>query len=105
MAGCYDDPGRLVTAVCSEIAAPDCSGEVPRYADVEPIFRAKCVPCHLSETDGPWPLKTYEDIADWADLIRKDVLDCSMPPTDGDVSMSHVQRLILATWVLCGYPQ
>jgi hypothetical protein len=51
---------------------------------------------------GPWPLDTYEDVADWKDTIRDDVLDCSMPPPGGGVSLSNADRLAILSWVRCG---
>jgi len=47
-------------------------------------------------------LDSYQDVADWKDTIRADVLDCSMPPPGQGVSISNQERTAILTWVRCG---
>ena len=53
-----------------------------------------------------WPLNDYELVADWADLIRADLLNCSMPPADAaaGAAMTDADRVVLLNWILCGTP-
>jgi hypothetical protein len=98
------DAGGAVT--CNVDLPLECPAEAPTYATVQPIIEKACVPCHDgADPDGPWPLRTYKSAADWADVIRADVANCSMPPADGGVPMSDEDRYTILTWIRCGYPQ
>jgi len=98
-------PGAEAGTSCSVMAPTLCPDPPVRYADVEPIFQSRCVSCHADNVDGPWPLTTYQDIADWQDLVRADLLDCSMPPADAGVPMTHDEQLAILTWIRCALPQ
>jgi hypothetical protein len=92
---------------CAVTAPTSCPTPAPRYMDVQPIIQQNCAsPCH-SGTDpaGPWPLTSYEHVADWADIVSADLLDCTMPPADGGVSLSAEDRQAILTWIRCGFPQ
>jgi len=95
------------SAVTCNVDPPlTCPAEVPTYATVQPIIEKACVPCHDgADPDGPWPLKTYKSAADWAEVIRADLMNCSMPPADGGVPLSDEDRHTLLTWIRCDYPQ
>jgi uncharacterized membrane protein len=101
--GC-DDPGDR--PACLVEAPTQCPDSPPRYRDVAPIVAARCGSCHVATPDGsgPWPLDNYEDVAEWAGLIRQDVLNCSMPPADSDVRMTQNEALAIVTWIACGTP-
>lgn len=92
-------------AACTVEAPTACPDPPPRYPDVAPIFQARCAPCHYGAPGGPWPLLQYTHIADWYDTVRAFVLDCSMPPPDGGVSMTNAEREAILTWILCGLPE
>lgn len=97
-----DDGGVLACTVEAPTVCPD---PPPRYADVAPVFQARCVPCHYGAPGGPWPLLQYSHVADWYDTVRAFVLDCSMPPPDGGISMTDSEREAILTWILCGLPE
>jgi hypothetical protein len=91
-------------ASCSITAPTSCPDPPPHYADVEPIFRERCVYCHSGTNDGPWSLTDYEHIADWQDIIRGDLLDCTMPPVDASVPLTHDERMAILVWIRCALP-
>lgn len=90
-------------------ACPDPS---PTYEDVEPIFDEYCNSCHDGEDpNGPWPLESYTHIAAWHGEVRDEVLNCTMPPRDGEplerdgVPLPPDQRQLLMEWIFCGMPK
>jgi hypothetical protein len=90
---------------CTVQAPTTCPETFPVYADVQPIFARRCNPCHNGlAKDGPWPLKSYEEITSWYDDVRSMVLNCEMPPPDGGVDISDEERLVILQWLRCGYP-
>jgi len=105
--GCGGKEENAAPPLCSVSAPTSCPSPAPRFADVRPIIQQTCAgPCH-SGTDpaGPWPLTDYEHVADWADVVRADLLDCSMPPADAGVTLSAENRLFILNWLRCGYPE
>ena len=96
------DAGALVCTVEAPTACPD---PAPHYPDIQPIIQRTCVPCHNGMVGGPWPLLQYSHVADWQDVIRAFVLDCSMPPPDAGVPMSDEERTAILTWILCGFQE
>ena len=115
-AGCDDaapitqtDAGATEDADLSPFACPiplptSCSNPTRRYADLVPIFVARCGSCHAGETNGPWPLNSYQSVSDWADAIRDDLANCTMPPADGGLTMLADERAAILDWIRCGYP-
>jgi hypothetical protein len=68
------------------------------------IIERRCLGCHSGVPEGPWPLTTYEHVADWQDVVRTDLLDCSMPPPDAGVPITIDERIAILTWIRCGFP-
>src|SRR4051812_671542 len=97
-----EDGGALLCTVQAPTACPD---PPPQWPDVQPIFQRRCVSCHNGMIGGPWPLMQYSHVADWYDVVRAMLLDCSMPPPDAGVSMPDEDRTAILTWILCGLPQ
>jgi hypothetical protein len=93
------------TLMCSVTAPTSCPDPPPHYADVAPIFQERCILCHSGTIDGPWPLTDYEHIADWQDIIRGDLLDCTMPPVDAGVPITRDERLAILVWIRCALPR
>jgi len=88
-----------------EVAAPTvCPDPMPRYADVSPIFAARCTSCH-NGSDGMWPLSTYQHVADWYGEIRAQMLACTMPPLDSGQTMPTAERRAILDWIRCGFPR
>jgi hypothetical protein len=91
--------------VCSAVTPTSCPDPPLRYPDVAPIFHARCAAvCHSGIADGPWSLRDYEHVADWWDVIRDDILNCSMPPMDAGVPITTEERIAIVTWIRCGFP-
>lgn len=95
------DGGPAACAVVAPTACPAQGG--PRYPDVQPTLQRRCVICHSGQT-GLWPLTTYQQVTDWYDAVRDDVAGCSMPPPDAGVPMTDEERLLILTWIRCGFP-
>ena len=96
---------QAAQAVCAPIAPTECLESAPHYPDVAPIFARRCASCHTGIGDAPWPLDNYEHVVDWASFIRDELLRCSMPPSDSDVSMKPDERDEILVWLRCGYPK
>jgi uncharacterized membrane protein len=106
--GCSSDSQDTKTttaAVCLAAAAAECPGPAPSYADVAPIFAQRCASCHTEDVGAPWPLDSYERVTDWAPVVLDDLLRCTMPPSDSNVSMTSSERQQILTWFDCGYPE
>jgi hypothetical protein len=97
-----DDAGALPCTVQAPTVCPD---PPPHWPDVSPIFQRRCVTCHNGMIGGPWPLMQYSHVADWYDVVRAMLLDCSMPPPDAGVEMPDEERVAILTWLRCGYPE
>jgi hypothetical protein len=100
--GTTQDAGELVCTIQAPTVCPD---PTPHWPDVQPIFARRCVMCHNGMIGGPWPLMQYSHVADWFDVVRAMLLDCSMPPPDAGVYMPDEERTTILTWLLCGYPE
>lgn len=101
--GVEEQPDASVV-VCNPIDLPVCPDPPPGFNDVAQIVQDRCVPCHYTgNPDGSWPLENYRQLADWQDVVRYDLLNCSMPPPDGGVAIGEDERLAMLTWLLCGY--
>lgn len=50
------------------------------YADVEPIIRKRCVPCHQEGEVGPMPLSSYAGVRDYAAMVEEVITEERMPP-------------------------
>jgi hypothetical protein len=86
------------------VAPPTVCPDPPlRYGDVSEIFGRRCVSCHYGAVNGPWPLLTYSHAADWYDIIRSQMIDCTMPPLDSGFTMTTDERIQILTWILCGF--
>lgn len=90
---------------CTVVAPETCTRPELRFADVQPTFQTHCVNCHYGQAGGPWPLSSYSDIADWSDVVRADLVTCSMPLADGGTNMTDAERLLILDWLRCGSPQ
>lgn len=92
--------------VSCDVTAPSaCPTPAPTYADVAQIIKRRCESCHSPRWTGPWPLNSYENVADWQDTVRSNMLDCSMPPADSGITMPVEERLLVLGWLRCGLPQ
>ena len=92
----------LVLAVVFALAACDHRGDATEpgvpvvaglpdtvtFADVAPIVRAHCMPCHREGQAGPFHLISYRDVRKKAKTIRKMVVHRWMPPWPADTAYS-----------------
>jgi hypothetical protein len=78
------------------------------FADIAPIMRANCMPCHREGQAGPFPLVSYNDLKRKAKTARKMVLGRWMPPWPADTAYSRFvgeraltarQIALFAKWV------
>jgi cytochrome c5 len=92
--------------VCPLDAPKTCTAPAPTFAGVTPILNRACAACH-SSTDGggPWPLTNYEDVSAWQAIVRYDLVNCTMPPLDGGITISSEDRAALLNWLDCGLKQ
>lgn len=58
------------------------------FAEVAPIIRANCMPCHREGQAGPFPLVSYPEVRRKARTIRKMVVHRWMPPWPADTAYS-----------------
>lgn len=88
----------LLLCSCGTNALDAESGDVPvvaglpdtvTFADVAPIFRARCMPCHRPGQAGPFPLISYGDVRRKAKTVRKMVVHRWMPPWPADTTYSR----------------
>ena len=100
-AGADLDSGAPVVSCDVELPRA-CAEPAPTYAEVSPIFEARCVICHAGMAGGPWPLTSYGHVADWQDEIRSHVSRCTMPPPDSGVAISDDERDDILMWLRCG---
>lgn len=100
-----DAQDASLTIACSVLAPTECPTPMPRYADVAPIFKARCAVCHGASWTGQWPLDTYRHVVDWEDSIRAHLLECTMPPLDSGVPMTNAERMQILDWIRCDTPQ
>jgi cytochrome c5 len=99
-------PATTGELVCNAVdAGASCATDGPTFESLQPVFARACNPCHDGTTpDGPWPLVNYDDVASWSSLIKSDILNCSMPPSDGGIPITDHERNAIVNWVLCDVP-
>ena len=90
--------------VCDPVAPTECTDASLVYADVEPIFAARCVACH-DGNQGFWPLDSYSHVSSWSAEIRGELLGCRMPPPTSDIAMPMAERQLILHWLRCDLPQ
>ncbi len=95
--------GETSALACSVMDPTSCPDPAPHYADVAPIFQSRCVSCHSGDS-GPWPLTDYGSILAWEDIVRSDLLGCTMPPPDAGISMTRDEQIAILTWIRCALP-
>ncbi len=106
VAACAEDKTSIEDApACTGKLPTMCVAPRPTYADVAPIFGERCVTCHSGDPEGPWPLTSYEHVADWAETIRDDLRTCTMPPSDSGVELAEIERQEILMWIRCGSPE
>ena len=105
----------LFAMSCGGDVKVDDGGPPPTFhRDVRPITEASCIRCHDDSGVGPFPLTTYEQVAERADLVADAVADRRMPPWlagdgcneyEGDWSLSQDEIDTIVTWAADGAPE
>jgi hypothetical protein len=71
------DPAGKSVAVPEGVGAPE-THRVVTYADVEPIFKTRCVSCHSSTGMTPqYPMETYDEIANFNFAFAEEEAACN----------------------------
>ncbi|MDB4976389.1 MAG: hypothetical protein JWN48_4730 [Myxococcaceae bacterium] len=103
-----DGGAELVSATLCPKSVPQCgSTSLPSYkSEIAPLVALRCGGggCHSGKVGEPWPLDSYDNLADWSSSLSTDLEDCTMPPADAGVPFSVVERERLLTWLRCGTP-
>lgn len=90
-------------------------GPVPTFhAEIAPLIRSKCTPCHRPGGPAPFSLSTYEECKRRGELIRYVTLIRYMPPTDAESDfgpialhepISDSEGVLLQKWFQAGMPE
>ena len=91
------------------------SAQTPTYvADVQPIVRQHCAPCHQPGGVGPFSLLTFADLTKRAKFVGKVTQSRYMPPFPADRSFQHyanerglsdAEIKTIADWISGGMPE
>lgn len=101
--GCSSSEDAPVDA-CTK-APSSCPAPAPTYADVAPIFSAKCAPCHSATGVVPTkPLDAYDAVFRVRITALSQLQGCRMPP-DGSPPLTADERQKLLSWFVCGAPK
>ena len=104
----------LVVAVANLRAHKPISSKYTYGEDVYPIFLEHCGSCHSQNGVGPMSLLTYQDAYPWAQSIKEEIVNLSMPPwpaEDGFGVFKHRSSLtahelnVLVDWSNGGTPE
>jgi hypothetical protein len=104
--GCGGSSAGVEPLTCNAVAPTACAVEPPpRYGQIAGIVHERCVSsCHDGlDPLGPWPLTAYDDVADWNDIIRDELVACTMPPPDSGRTIPDDERQALLMWLRCGF--
>ena len=104
----------LVVAVSNLRAHKPISSKYTYGEDVYPIFLEHCGSCHSQNGVGPMSLLTYQDAYPWAQSIKEEIVNLSMPPwpaEQGFGAFKHRSSLtahelnVLVDWSNGGTPE
>jgi len=112
---------------CSLLLTVGCTTETPKntseeavatdntpvtFVDIAPIIHQNCTPCHRPGEAGPFPLRTYDEVAKHAQMIRYVTRIGYMPPWPADPNYRHFlgerfltenQKTLIQQWVDGGF--
>lgn len=89
-------------------------GDITFTKHIVPILQNKCQECHRPGQIGPMPLRKYDEVTGWAEMIREVVGEKRMPPWHADPrfgkfandrSLSESDRKTLLAWIDQGMPR
>ncbi len=68
-----------------ELLGAGLPGERPSYSgQIAPLLQRACVPCHSPGNIAPWAMTNHSVVADYAPLMKDEVLTRRMPPWHAD---------------------
>lgn len=82
-------------------------------SDIAPLMKKHCAECHQPNTEAPFPLLSYEDVAANSQMIAETVAEERMPPWYAapeddsfvnDRSMTKEEKRTILQWVAAGAP-
>ncbi|MCA9075928.1 MAG: redoxin family protein [Planctomycetaceae bacterium] len=82
-------------------------------SDIAPLMKKHCAECHQPNTEAPFALLSYEDVAANAEMVAETVAEERMPPWYGapedeefinDRSMTEEEKQTILKWVAAGAP-
>jgi len=86
----------------------DCATASPFYADVAPIFAARCSVCHqVGGLETKYIFDTYAQVHDNTGIrtrILTQIYACRMPPSCAP-NLSDAERGTMLKWLVCGAPE
>ena len=106
-----EPPPQQATTAAPHTQLPQ---QVTFSAHIAPIVYKNCAPCHRSGEAGPFPLLTYKDVSQRAELVRYVTRTRYMPPWPADPSYRHFsgenvltdeQVALIGRWVDQGAPE
>ena len=90
------------------------TGDITYNGHIAKIFNSRCVECHREGEIAPFPLRTYDDVIGWEDMILEVVQERRMPPWfanpdhgtfANDARLTDEERGLIETWVQNGAPE
>lgn len=80
---------------------PACPASPPSYAQVAPVFQARCNSCHSAGGSAPDRLfDTYDHIAAQKEAALHQIYSCKMP-TPGYAPLTDAERQTVLSWLVC----
>jgi tetratricopeptide (TPR) repeat protein len=111
-------PHVLVLLAFAAAASPAASRQGPPTPtfvnDIAPLIRRRCLPCHRTDGDAPFPLTTYADVRRRArqigDVTAKRIMPpwkpaLDSPPLVADRRLTGGEIALIARWVNAGAPE
>lgn len=90
------------------------TGDITYTKHISRIMQRRCVECHREGGIAPFALRSYEDVAAWAETISEVVEDQRMPPWHANAKYGHfandgrmpeAEKELLHQWVDNGVPE
>jgi uncharacterized membrane protein len=86
---------------CLNDLPASCPQSPPSYAQVAPVFHAKCASCHSAAGSAPdRRFDTYDEIARQQSATLDQIYSCKMP-TAGYTQLSTGERQLVLGWLVC----
>jgi hypothetical protein len=96
------------------LSVPEVDHAVNFHEHIVGIMQKRCQNCHRAGTAAPFPLISYDDVADHAEMVAEVVHDERMPPWyasprygqfTNEPGMTKEERKMILAWVSAGKPE